>query len=98
MEDRPNDTYCREASCKVCYKVIYRIAGKFGEFGESQTIRQTKLIPTIDNPLADLFIHQTFFRQTLKNSRFAKRSARQTFPLYGIMFIGLQQTYWDAAV
>ena len=47
-------------------------------------LKPSKLIPTIDNPLADLFIRQTFFRQTLKNSRFAKHYARQTFPLYGI--------------
>ena len=67
-------------------QMIYRRAGKFGEFVESQTIRQTKLIPTIDNPLADLLIRQTFFRQTLKNSRFAKHYARQTFPLYGKPF------------
>ena len=46
-------------------------------------LKPSKLIPTIDNPLADPFIRQTFFRQTLKNSRFAKHSARQTFPLYG---------------
>ena len=46
-------------------------------------LKPSKLIPTIDNPMADLFIRQTFFRQTLKNSRFAKHSARQTFPLYG---------------
>ena len=46
-------------------------------------LKPSKLIPTIDNPLADLFIRQTFFRQTLKNSGFAKHSARQTFPLYG---------------
>ena len=42
-------------------------------------LKPSKLIPTIDNPLADPFI-----RQTLKNSRFAKHSARQTFPLYSI--------------
>ena len=48
-------------------------------------LKPSKLIPTIDNPLADPFIRQTFFRQTLKNSRFAKHYARQTFPLYGIL-------------
>ena len=47
-------------------------------------LKPSKLISTIDNPLADPFIRQTFFRQTLKNSRFAKHYARQTFPLYGI--------------
>ena len=49
-------------------------------------LKPSKLIATIDNPLADLFIRQTFFRQTLKNSRFAKHSARQTFPLYGSLY------------
>ena len=48
-------------------------------------LKPSKLIPTIDNPLADLFIRQTFFRQTFKNSRFAKHSARQTFPLYSML-------------
>ena len=43
----------------------------------------SKLVVTIDNPLADLFIRQTFFCQTLEKSRFAKYFARQTFPLYG---------------
>ena len=46
--------------------------------------KPSKLAVTIDNPLADLLIRQTFFRQTLEKSRFAKHSARQTFPLYGI--------------
>ena len=44
--------------------IVWRksLAGKrFGEFGESFVIRQTKKIflVTINNPLADLFIHQT---------------------------------------
>ena len=46
-------------------------------------LKPSKLVVTIDNPLADLFIRQTFFRQTLEKSRFTKHSARQTFPLYG---------------
>ena len=47
-------------------------------------LKPSKLVVvTIDNPLADLLIRQTFFRQTLEKSRFAKHSARQTFPLYG---------------
>ena len=50
-------------------------------------LKPSKLIPTIDNLLADLFIRQTFFRQTLKNNGFAKHSARQTFPLYGTLFL-----------
>ena len=46
-------------------------------------LKPSKLVVTIDNPLADPFIRQTFFRQMLEK-RFAKLSARQTFPLYGI--------------
>ena len=42
--------------------------------------------------MADLFIRQTFFRQTLENSRFAKHSACQTFPLYGTQFIVIEQS------
>ena len=59
----------------------YHIAGKFGK---SSAIHQTKLVVTINNPLADLFIQQTFFHQMLEKSRFAKHSLRQTFLLYGI--------------
>ena len=46
-------------------------------------LKPSKLVVTIDNPLADLFIRQTFFCQMLENSKFAKQSAHQTFPLYG---------------
>ena len=42
-------------------------------------------ILTIDNLLADLLICQTFFRQMLEKSQFAKLSPRQTFLLYGII-------------
>ena len=48
-----------------------------GEFGESSAIRQTKspkLVVTINKPLADLFICQTFFRQMLEKSKFTKVS------------------------
>ena len=43
---------------------IYHIAGKFGgkkfgKFGKSSVIRQTNLVFTIDNLLADLSIRQT---------------------------------------
>ena len=63
--------------------------GKFGEFGKSSVIRQTKtkLVLEINNLLADLLICQTFFRLVLKKSQFAKLSLRQTFPLYGIILI-----------
>ena len=57
----------------------YRIARKFGEFGESSAIRPrfaklkpSKLVLTINNLLADLSIRQTFFCQMLKTSQFAK--------------------------
>ena len=55
---------------------MYRIAGKFmagrkfGEFDElsatHQTIKPPKLVVSINNPLADLFIHQTFSAKPLK--------------------------------
>ena len=41
------------------------------------------LVVTINKPLADLFIHQIFFRQMLDKSKFAKHSPCQAFPLYG---------------
>ena len=44
-------------------------------------LRFTKLV-SINNPLADLFIHQTFFCQALEKIKFAKHSPHQTFRLY----------------
>ena len=52
------------------------------KFGELSVIHQTKpstLVVTINNPLADLSIRQTFFRQTPEKSKFTKHSPRQTF-------------------
>ena len=45
-------------------------------------LKSSKLVVIINSPLADLFIRQTFFRQTLEKNKFAKHSARQTFLLY----------------
>ena len=85
-----NTYVCEYAVCALCIMhIIYRIAGKFGEFGKSFVIRQTKpskLVLTINNLLADLLIRQTFFRQMLETSQFAKFSPHQTFLLYGIVY------------
>ena len=51
-------------------------------------LKPSKLVVAIDNPLADLFIRQTFSAKRLK-SRFAKHSAHQTFPLYGILYTNI---------
>ena len=56
-------------------------------------LKPSKLVVTIDNPLANLFIRQTFFCQTLEKSRFAKHSARNTFPLYGIHSLSFVDYY-----
>ena len=44
--------------------IVYDIAGKFCKLGESSAIHQTKTVQsmvfTINNPLTDLFIRQTF--------------------------------------
>ena len=65
-------------SCKYdTLNTMYHIAGKFGEFGKSSMIRQTKpskLVLTINNLLADPLIRQTFFCQMLEMSHFAKHS------------------------
>ena len=37
-------------------------------------LKPSKLVLTINNPLTDLLIHQTFFRQMLETSQFAKPS------------------------
>ena len=47
--------------------------GKFGKFGESFVIRQTKTIQ-INNLLADLLIYQFFFHKMLEKNQFAKLS------------------------
>ena len=70
---------------KISAYMVYCIAGKFGEFGKSSAVRQTKLVVTINNPLAGLFIRQTFFHQMLEKSKFTKHSPRQTFLLHGIV-------------
>ena len=80
----------------------YRIAGKFGG-GESLVnlanrlwftkLKPSNLVLTIDNLLADLLIHQTFFHQMLKKSQFAKRSPHQTFLLYGIYLLACNK-HW----
>ena len=72
-------------------RIYYRISGKFGEFGVLSAIRQTKLVLTINNLLVDLLIHQTFFRQMLKTSQFAKLSPHQIFPLYSTLLRTTQQ-------
>ena len=69
--------------------MVYRMEGNFGggnvgEFGQSSVIRQTKLVLIINNLLADLLICQTFFRQMLEKSQFAKLFPCQPFPPYGI--------------
>ena len=57
------------------------MVGKFGEFGESSMICQTKLVLTIYNLLTDLLIRQTFFRQMLKSVNLPI-FPHQTFQLY----------------
>ena len=56
----------------------YSIVGKFGKYGELSMICQTKTIQistyNYNNLLADVLICQTFFRQILKKSQFAKLS------------------------
>ena len=46
-------------------------------------LKPSKLVLLINNLLADLLIHQTFFRQMLEES-IRQTFPRQTFPLYGI--------------
>jgi len=67
--------------------VKYHIAGKFGKFGESSIIRQTKTIQISTynyNLCLNLFIRQTFYCQMLKTSKFVKLYPCQNFLLYGM--------------
>ena len=45
-------------------------------------LKPCKLVITITNPLANLFIYQTFFCQMLETNKSAKHSPCKTFPLY----------------
>ena len=72
----PNDNIF---STSYCNRVPY--SGKVWQ-GESLAnlvnrrwfakLKPYKLVVTIDNLLAELFIHQTFFRQMLRKDEFAK--------------------------
>jgi len=66
---------------------MYSLVGKFGEFGKSSLIPQTKTIQISTynyNLLAESIHLPNFFCQILKMSKFAKLSPHQTFPLYSI--------------
>ena len=48
-----------------------------------------KVVATINNPLADLFTHQAFFRQMFKKSEFTKLSHY----MVGVLFV-IQMDMW----
>jgi len=63
------------------------VGRKFGEFGESPVIRQTKTIQISTynyNLLAESIHSPNFFCQMLKTGKFTKLFHCQTFPLDGI--------------
>jgi len=65
------------------------VGRKFGKFGKSFLIRQTKTIQisTYNNNLLAESIHSpNFFCQMLETGKFAKLYSHQTFPLYGTYF------------
>jgi len=65
--------------------LYYHIAGKFGEFGKSSVICQTKTIQisTYNYNLSTEFIHlPNFFCQMLETSKFAK-----LYPCYTLLDI-----------
>jgi len=70
------------------YCIAGKFGRKFGKFGESSLICQTKIIQIstyyIYSLLAEFIIHQTFC-QVLKTSKFTQLLPRQTFPLYSIL-------------
>ena len=77
------------------YLVLQKIKLFLWDFGIKNSVRITEgsdngnsdnqgsTVLTINNLLADLLIRQTFFRQMLETSQFAKLSPYQTFLLYG---------------
>ena len=48
-------------------------------------LKPFKLVVTINNPLADLFVCKAFFCQTLEKRIFIKHSPQQTFLLCGML-------------
>jgi len=77
---------------EICWQKLYRIAGKFGRekvwwIWRITKLKSSKFLLTIIIFWLNLFIHQTFFHQMLKTSKFAKLSPSQTFPLYGICLV-----------
>ena len=62
--------YCMNMLIYYIYsrKVWWGGFGKFGKLSMSRQTKQSKLVFTINNLLADLLIHQTFFCQMLKES------------------------------
>jgi len=63
------------------FNLLYHIAGKFGEFGESSLICQTKTIQISTyyyNLLAESINLPNFFHQMLKTSKFTKLFHCQT--------------------
>ena len=82
-----NTSVIRKTVMQFADDLYYCIGGKFGrgKFGKSSVIHQlksSKLVVTINNPLADLFICQTSFHQNLHLSAFANHYCRQTFSPY----------------
>ena len=67
-----------------------RKLGKFGEWSAFAKLKPSKLVVTINNLLADLFICQTFFYQMLEKGKFTKHSPCQTSPLYGMYIYKLR--------
>jgi len=68
------------------------VGRKFGEFGKSLAIHQTKTIQISTynyNLLAESIHSPNFFCQMLKTSKFAKLYAHQTFLLYGTWYANL---------
>ena len=91
--------YCRYTASYP----VYRVAGKFGEFGESSMICQTKIIQislTINNFMVDLLIRQTFFSQMLEKSQFAKLFSLPNFPAiqYVFVFPGISYIFFRLSV
>jgi len=90
----------RSHKSEMCYSLFgndlstcrYCIAGKFGKFGESRAICQTKIIQISTynyNLLAESIHSPNFFCQMFKTSKFAKLYSHQAFLLYSILNISL---------
>ena len=57
-------------------------------------LKPSKVVVTINNPLADLFIRQTFFHQTFEKSKFASNILPTKLSHYTVCYLMVASYRW----